>query len=302
MYNKTIEDYDLSISVNNFNSKINNTNSPNNLLIENCFFFTLTDDKYKDTQNNESNYQEESIPSENFFDTKSNTGEILENNIIIPIIETNNEPIQSLNIRKFEIINKKKGRPKLSGNKKEHDKHCLDNILTKIQAHFLSFIIELSNDAIKAEFGEKTPYKFKHLSYAIKKQVNFNSFYKNKNCFIKDILIKEISNKYKCKDKNINEKTLKEVCKRSSRLKDFFNLKYIKVFLDYYNIEKPITKIEYNEKPIKLSEKTKSIYYLLEKNNSQREEIKNTIKQVYLNIKTGYCFKNPFTSKKKKID
>ena len=82
----------------------------------------------------------------------------------------------------------------------------------------------------------------------------------------------------------------------------FFNLKYINIFKDYYNIQNPLTEIEYNGKTFKLSNKTENLFYLLKKNNAEREEINNTIKQVYLNVKTGYCGEDPFTLKKKKIE
>ena len=51
-----------------------------------------------------------------------------------------------------------------------------------------------------------------------------------------------------------------------------------------------------------MSHKTENLFYLLKKNNAEREEINNTIKQVYLNVKTGYCGEDPFTLKKKKIE
>ena len=129
----------------------------------------------------------------NFFDKNPNPEEIFINKYDKPNEDSNIVSEKNSKGILFDISKpKKKGRtPKFSGNKKEHDKHCLDNILTKIQVHFLTFIINLSNDALKAKFGEKTTYNFKHLSHGIKKEINFNSFYKNKNCIIKDILKKE---------------------------------------------------------------------------------------------------------------
>ena len=310
MENNTNEELSPFFSANDINYKTKEMNSPKN--IGNTFFFTITDDKSKDSNNNESNdffinYQDKNSLFEddttNFY-TNNNTEEIFGNTSFIPIVNQNIVPIEDRNIVKlFDLKISKKGRKKLSGNKKEHDKHCLDNILTKIQVHFLNFLINLSNDVLKAEFGENNVYNFKHLSYKFKKNVNFNSFIKNKNCAIKELLIQNISSKYsKCQDKNINEKILKTVCEKSYWLNDFFNLKYINVFLNYYYIEDPKTKIEYKGKTIELSKKTKSIFYLFEKNNTQKEEINNIIKQVYLNIKTGYYGQDPFTSKKKKID
>lgn len=88
----------------------------------------------------------------------------------------------------FKVLSAKRGRRQEGKRKKEHNKHSLDNILSKIQVHFLSFLINLVNDALKAEFGEKTFYNFKNLPHKFKKKVDFNSFYSINNCMIKDLL------------------------------------------------------------------------------------------------------------------
>lgn len=299
-----VEELKLLFTSNNINSKNEDQNSYKNIGNEDYFLFTIDDNQFKDFTNKETynpfTYFKElnNMSLDNFtniFDT--NTEETTDN--IFEISNNNSNITQPYNPKKILFQAKKRGRQKFSESKKEHDKHCLDNLLTKIQVHFLSFIINLSNDALKAEFGEKTPYNFKHLSHKIKKNVNFNSFYNIKNSMIKDVLEKEISTKYKNSDKNINIEILKKVCGQSDWLKDFFNIKYIILFKDYYYIEEPLTKIEYKDKTITLSNKTKSFYYLLKKNKTQTEEINRIIKQIYLNIKTGYCGQEPFTSKKK---
>lgn len=183
----------------------------------------------------------------------------------------------------FNVLSTKRGRKKEGENIKVHNKHSFDNILAKIQVHFLSFLINLGNDALKAEFGENTSYNFKNLPHKLKKNVNFNTFYYMSNCMIKDLLKNEISGKYKKYDKNINEKTINEVCQQSQWLDDFFKLKNIEIFKDYYNKEEPLKKIEYKTKTIILSEKTKSIIELYRKNYTQKKEIKEIINSIYLN-------------------
>jgi len=313
MFNNTNEDSGPFYSANDIYSKNKNINSPKIIVNEKCFFFTITDAIFQDNNNNESHISDSNSQDINFslddfnsfFDTNSNSEEILECKYNKPMANANRVSQNNSRVILFDTLKqKKKGRiPKFSGNKKEHDKHCLDNILTKIQVHFLSFIINLANDALKAEFGEKTKYNFKHLSHGIKKNINFNSFYEIKNCIIEEILKKDISSKYKkCNNPKINEEVLKEVCEKSDWLDGFFKLKYITVFKKHYSIEGKLTKLEYDGKTFKLSNKTKNLFYLLEKYNDEREEIKNTIKQVYFNVKTGYYGQNPFTLKKKKIE
>ena len=315
MFNVRIEeDPSLLFSSNLMNSKIKDINSNKIIGNENCFFFTTKNDIFKDSKysnNNESinffpNFDNINTPQDDFiniFDTNLNTEDIINENLDFSILGNIFPP---KNKPKILFKAKKKGRPKIcKNNNKVHDKHSLDNLLVKIQVHFLSFIIDLSNDVLKSKFGEKTKHNFKHLSHKIKKNVNFNSFYNFKNCVVGDILQMEISEKYKkFNDKKITKETLEKVCKESTWLNNFFNLKYIKLFKDYYYIKfnEPLKEIKYNGATINLSNKTESIYYLLKKNESQKEEILKTIKEVYFNIKTGYFGEDPFASKKEKID
>ena len=189
----------------------------------------------------------------------------------------------------FNVLSTKRGRKKKGEKSKVHNKHSFDNILAKIQIHFLSFIINLLNDALKAEFGENTSFNFKDLPHKFKKNVKFISFYSINNCMIKDLLKIEISGKYKKFCKNINEIIFNEVCHKSDWLDDFFKLKNFDIFKDYYNKEEPLRKIEYKTKTIILSKKTKTVYDLYEKNPTQKKEISEIINRIYI---------NPFSTKK----
>ena len=197
MFNNTNEDSGPFYSANDIYSNNRDINSTKKILDENCFFFTTTDAKFQDNNNNESHISDPNSQdincflddSTNFFDKNPNS-EVLDCIFDKPIIDLNLVSQKNCKRKLFDTSKKKKkGRiPQFSGNKKEHTKHCLDNILTKIQVHFLTFIINLSNDALKAKFGEKTTYNFKHLSHKIKKEINYKAFCFNKNCIIKEIL------------------------------------------------------------------------------------------------------------------
>ena len=82
-------------------------------------------------------------------------------------------PIINNNLPKFEIL-KRKNRGKQTNNSRrvKHISNSLDNILTKIQVHFFSFIIDIANDALFTEFHEKTTYNFKGINYKIKTKFN----------------------------------------------------------------------------------------------------------------------------------
>ena len=74
-------------------------------------------------------------------------------------------PQPFFNIKKYG----KRGKVSLGRKKNEYLSCDFDNVQRKIQVHYLSFVIDFSNDALKAEFGQKTVYNFKQIDYQIKK-------------------------------------------------------------------------------------------------------------------------------------
>ena len=143
---------------------------------------------------------------------------------------------------------------------------------------------------IKGKNFRKT---FKNINYDFKKKINIDFFKKLQSYSIKDILITDISSKYKTLPKNFNKILINEVCNSSKWLEEFFNMNYISLFNYYYNNEKTI-----NGKEITFSSKTKSFKDLLD--NKKNEDIKHllieAVKSAYFNgynslNKTFYCKK-----------
>ena len=190
-------------------------------------------------------------------------------------------------------------------NNKIHGKYAFDNLLTKIQVHFLTFLIDLSNEALKTELGRDTPYNFKYIPYNVKKNVKFDYLDWIKNISIKDILQMKISKKFSTFDKDINKKTLNIIYGQSNWLDAFFNMKYMEAFNYYYNnSEAPLKKIEFKEKTIDLSNsKIEAIYGLLKKNESMKTNLIATVNIAYFNGKKYYNIgKNSFTTNKIEIE
>jgi hypothetical protein len=192
----------------------------------------------------------------------------------------------------FEIKHRGRKGIKLLNNK-THRKSDFDNILAKIQVHFINFIINLSNDALKIIKGNNFRKTFKNINYDFKKKINIDYIKKLQSYSIKDILIIDISSKYTTLPKNFNEKLINEVCNSSNWLEEFFNMKYISLFKYYYNNEKTI-----NGKEIIFSSKTKSFKDLLEKKKNEdiKDLIVDAVKSAYFNgynslNKTFYCKK-----------
>ena len=166
--------------------------------------------------------------------------------------------------------------------RKSHQKSDFDNILTKIQIHFLNFVINLCNDAMKIIDKNQKQY-FRPINYKFKRNISFNNIKKLKEISIKEILAQEISKKYKLVSKTINSEILALVVPSSQWLNDFFSINYLKAFSMYYNNCKPLKKINFKGKEIILSSKTKAFNTLLRKNKVLKNNMISAAQAVYFN-------------------
>ena len=203
----------------------------------------------------------------------------------------------SFKIRKIE----KRGRPtnknKKNSTKEKHGKSSFDNIHTKIQVHFIRFLINLVNDAIFTEFKSRSKL-FKDIKYEEKRKINYEYTASLCQDIIKNIFLKDVSGKFKKISPEYNQNLCQELEKKSKWFSEFLKMKYIDVFnLYYYNGEKPLVKMEFNGKTIIISKTTKSFYYLLKKESNLAYKMINIIKRIYLD-KTSYIMKkeNPFVT------
>ena len=219
--------------------------------------------------------------------------EVFENNFILPDFSSqNNEEYSQKEINQDEI-KKKRGRPRLKKvDKATHGNKDFDNIQRKIQVHFLSFLINFCNEALRTEYGD-TLLSFKQINKMSKITINYEHTQSLKNSSIQDILNLEISTKYSTYDKSENKKILATI--KAKWLNRLFQMNYLELFKLYYNDEKPVDKIVYENREIILSPQTKSFYFLLEKNKAIRQNIIDVTKIVYLND-CGGC-EIPFLTK-----
>ena len=204
-------------------------------------------------------------------------------------LDENEEP--KLNI--FETRKpKKRGRMKLNNNiRKIHAKTDDDNILIKIQVHFLTFLINVSNDIIAPYIqSKKNNIYFRHINYSDKKNITNMHLSELKNFSIKDILQMQISKKYReCREDN-NKLVYNFICEKANKdntlnwIINFFNMKYLEVFEKYYYADKNKNYFYIQDKKINFSEKTKPFYHLLEKNenNPEIQECFKKISERYL--------------------
>ena len=87
--------------------------------------------------------------------------------------------------------------------RKTHTSNFIDNTLCKLQIHFLNFLVNFSNDAIRTAFGKEQKYrkdntslKFKKIEHGIKRDIKTGILENLMQNSISYVLKKKISNKY----------------------------------------------------------------------------------------------------------
>ena len=277
----------------------------------------------KGKDENRYNHTSTSISHEKEIEEKKEEGknsqESFSNNIFflnqeIELEENNEEEIPNIvpkNIRKFENGNDKEGgryneitfktktnqipgrKPRdekeLSYFKKRHRKNAFDNVATKIQVNFISFLISFSNDIIKEELNIDKTLIFKDIDYKEKSNVKSENLEIFKKLKVKDILQKPISRKFRSLNENHNKVIYNKIINLSSEVcEEYFNMGIVPIFQKYYNNCKPFNKIILNGKTIYLSKETKSFYDLIKKNDIIKNELIECAKLVYLKEKEQF--------------
>ena len=237
---------------------------------------------YEYFKQNSLNNQDE-LSFQLLFLNSKNSNTTFENNIISDIDQKNldTHKINLFHVEKY--INKKRGRKSQNARKRKiHASDSDDNITRKIQNHFLNFLISLINDLATNVYKLKKEY-FKKFDYKQKAKISSDYFKDLKNSTIENLIIKlNISEKYKCKN-DINIKHLKKLNKFPI-FERLFKMNYSYLFRNfYYNNKKPLQELYMKEKRIHLSEKTKSFYYLMEKNKINAEKLIKIAKNFFIN-------------------
>ena len=204
-------------------------------------------------------------------------------------------------IKKIFEIKKKKNSGRKRKKPSEIKKHSSldnDNILCKIQVHYLNFLVNFANDAIKTESNKKElkNMEFKHIMHNIKRQISSKSIQILIEKSLNEILQLNISKKYRkySLDEDYNRNVYNIVITYSNWLKKLFDMNYLDAFKLYYNDGQPLNYINFENETIKFSKKTKSFYYLY-KGKKIKEEEKNRVKfmaeNYYLKLRSRSTFK-----------
>ena len=238
---------------------LENENSQNNDLISD---FIISSNLIENNSSYNSCYNYELI--NNYMDSKK---ENIEDNAIINI---DNKLINSsidMNMDKNLFIKKRnRGRKKnnkflFNKNSYIHDKFRTDNLLRKVQNHYLNFIVLFLNEILQI-LGFKEKLYF--LNYKFKLNITKKNMHSLRRENIGNILCNEISPKYLTKNKNINLVIIEKI-KDNPVIKSILSENYLKLFKDIYYRSNRIINLKYYglNKVIILSKKIKMYQDLL---------------------------------------
>ena len=212
---------------------------------------------------------------------KININEFSGKTIPKPLFEISSESINE-NHKKY-IKRGRKVKNNTHKNNRIHSASDDDNLLRKIQVHFISFIIFFVNDIIKSFINIKNPPLFKNLDYKIKKIVNYKYVEYLKSKKISEIIQLAVSPKMKVHDESVNKKIYNKVCNISPFLYQFLEQSYLSLFNIYFYNKNNI--FEINGKEVRLSIKTKTFNDLIEKYDKLKDKLKYVAIKYFMNSK-----------------
>jgi hypothetical protein len=159
------------------------------------------------------------------------------------------------------------------------------DILRKIQIHFLNFIVLFLNYILKAENIEEE-YRFLFLGHGFKKIINKNNSKELQNKNLGEIIVNDISPKYKRKAKDKNQKTFDRI-KENEEIKKIMSINYLDLFQKIYiKSSKKINLKEFGiNKEYTLSEDVKMFKDLLHDNERYG---RNYVKNIQISAKKEY--------------
>ena len=160
----------------------------------------------------------------------------------------------------------------IKSKKQCHDRNKVDNLIRKIQVHYISFIRSFLNEITKYLNFDK---KFLKISYKIKKDVHKNKLKEIKQKTLGDIISSDISSKYLKNDKSYNKLIAKDLSK-NELLKNILSQNYLSFFRKvYYKSNKRINLKQFGseDKEIILSDNVEMFKDFLKKRDFDSSHI-----------------------------
>lgn len=188
------------------------------------------------------NVKEEENDDSRFFISKNKSKEITPNEEIHSeikrvLFKTSKKNDISEKLLQNKTKRGRKTEPEGKPAMKIHEKTDIDNIITVAQISYINFIVDLFNDLLK-QIGIQN--KFIRISHKVKKNVKISNFENLKTKKLSDILLLEISPKFRSYDKDHNKKLLESI-QDMEEIKDILNENYLTFFKEvYYKSERII--------------------------------------------------------------
>ena len=206
------------------------------------------ENKEEEEKEEESRYFISSNKSEEITPEEVSCCQIKKNPFKVKKIDTSEEMLQKKTKRGRKTD--PDGKPAL----KIHEKTDMDNIITVVQINFINFIVDAIN-LLLLKHGIKD--QFIRISHKVKKNVKISNFENLKTKKLSDILLLQISPKFRSYEKDHN-KHLLEAVKDMEEIKDILNENYLKFFQEVYYKSERIINI--NGKTISLFGKNLKMY------------------------------------------
>jgi hypothetical protein len=215
------------------------------------------------------------------------------------IYHTSSESFSILKEESQPIKSGRKRKHQLKEGDKIHDKYSEDNILRKIQVHYLNFITDVVNELL-TYLGYTI--KFIDIDYNEKKKVTKKQLISLRKSNIGKILCQKVSPKFKIKSKEVNNNiVIFNQVKENKIVNDFLSKNYYKLFKDVYLQDKKI----FNENGLcfHFSEKVQTFEDFLKKtekyddNGEYKRTIDSVIQKYFFKLKI-FKVKNKKSKKK----
>lgn len=265
-----------------------------NTIIKDNIFPSYLELEEADDDNSSSIFNSKIFGSRNLYldsnDLFSPNSKLIDDNNDLDIFKINPfelkfDILKSMPLFLVEETQKKRGRKshKIS-NKKPHLNTSKDNVISKIQIHFLNFVIKVINDYIYYFTKNK---RLKLIKFVHSEINNVSKLYINnlKNWNLNDLIENlNISTKYKRYKKN-NNRIIRDKLKKLSWFQQLSKVTIPTLFNIYYNNKQPLEKINLIGTEIIPSDKRIDFYNLLQKNKNLEKIMIETAENDYIKKK-----------------
>ena len=192
---------------------------------------------------------------------------------------------------KMKLMSGRKRQHRLINGVRIHDKNAIDNILKKINVHYIAFIKDAVNELLNhCEYTEK----FIDIDYKEKRNITKKKFSSLKKSNIGEILCQKVSRKFR-KQSNQNlykNKDIFDKVKTNKYVNNFLSKNYFTLFKDIYYENKRDIKLE--DSNFQFSENVKTYANLLSEKFDDKDECKIKVNEVI----HKYYLKNYFKVEK----